>query len=90
MDLIEKKLSEMETPQLAKILMAALDMMTEEKQIYFIAKHIDAGVSLSRLHADDPKAFLSEVDTFCSKCLSGVYYIDVEEMEEHFYQNNYG
>ena len=86
---IEQKLSGMPTVQLVKIILAALDTMGETAQINFIAKHIDAQTSLTRLGEDDPEAFIDEVHGFCMACLNGEYYSDEDEIEEYFSNNEY-
>ena len=88
-ELIEQKLSGMETARLVKIVLAALDTMSETEQINFIAKHIDAKASLSRLGKDDPETFLSEVEEFCLACLNEEYYSDEDDVEEYFSCNDY-
>ena len=87
-ELIEQKLLEMESPRLVEIILAALDTMEEAKQINFIAEHIDAQISLTRLGADDPEAFLDEVEAFCLDCLNEVYYSDEDDIDEYFLDNN--
>jgi hypothetical protein len=88
-DSVEKKLSEMSTARLVKIILAALEEMNETEQISFIAKHIDARTSLSRLGADDPEAFINEVERFCIDCLNENYYSDEDDIEEYFSNNDY-
>ncbi len=88
-DSIEKKLSEMPAARLVKIIQAALATMNEAEQIRFIAKYIDARTSLSRLGADDPEAFIDEVDSFCLDCLNGAYYSDEDDIETYFSENRY-
>jgi hypothetical protein len=87
---IEKRLSEMAAPQLVKIVLAALDTMGESEQTDFIAKHIDARISLSRIGAYDSQVFLDEVEEFCLDCLNGVYYSDESDIEAYFSENDYG
>jgi len=87
---IEKKLSEMTTARLVKIVLAALDEMSEKKQVIFIARHIDAQTSLKRLGADDSGVFLNEVEEFCQGCLDGAFYTDEEDIHIYFSENNYG
>jgi hypothetical protein len=86
---IEPKLSGMTTARLVKIVLAALDTMNETAQINFIAKHIDARASLARLGADDPEAFLEEVEGFCLDCLNEAYYSDDDDVETYFSNNDY-
>ena len=86
---IEKRLSGMTAAQLAKIVMAALDTMGTEEQNSFIARHIDAGVVLARLNADEPSEFLDAVEKFCLLCLSGEFYSDEEDIEAFFAENDY-
>ena len=88
-DSVEQILSGMATMRLVKIVLAALNTMGETEQINFIAKHIDAQVSLSRLGEDDPEAFLDEVDAFCLECMNKEYYSDEEDVEEFFSNNDY-
>ena len=87
---VEHILSGMAAARLVKIVLAALDTMGEEEQINFIAKHIDARSSLSRLGEDDPEAFLAEVDAFCLSCMNGEHYSDEDDVEEYFSNNDYG
>ena len=87
-DAIEKRLFEMPTAQLVKIIQAALAAMEETDQIGFIAKYIDACTSLKRLGADDPEAFIDEVETFCLNCLNRAYYSGEDDIEEYFSENN--
>ena len=87
---IEKKLSEMPAAELIKIIQAALAAMGETEQINFIAKFIDAHTALTRLGANDPEAFLDEVEEFCLDCLNGAYYSDEEDIETYFSENRYG
>jgi len=86
---IEKKLCEMPTSQLVKIIQAALTTMNETEQISFIAKYIDARTSLTRLGANDPAAFLDEVEAFCLDCLNCAYYSDENDIETYFAKNYY-
>ena len=86
---IEKKLSEMSTTKLIKIIQAALTTMSESEQIDFIAKHIDARTSLNRLGSNDPVAFMDEVEAFCMSCLNCEYYSDEDDMEAYFSRNRY-
>ena len=88
-DPIEKKLSEMPTSQLVRVIQAALETMGESDQINFIAKHIDARTSLTRLGANDPEAFIDEVETFCLNCLNGTFYSDEEDINAFFSENRY-
>lgn len=85
---IEKKLCEMPTAKLVKIILASLETMDESSQISFIAKHIDAGTSLTRLGADNPEAFINEVKEFCLSCLNGDYYADEDDIEAYFTENH--
>ena len=86
---IERELSGMAAARLVKIVLAALYTMGEKEQIDFIAKHISAKASLSRLGEDDPEAFLEEVDAFCLDCLNGEYYSDESDVEECFSNRDY-
>lgn len=88
-DTIVKKLSEMPSAKLVKIIQAALETMEETKQISFIAKYIDAKTSLTRLGANDSTAFLDEVEEFCQSCLNREYYSDEDDIEEYFSSNRY-
>ena len=88
-DTIEDKLSGMPVARLVEIVLAALDTMGETKQIDFIAKHIDARESLSRLGEDNPESFLRKVDAFCLACLNCEYYSDEDDIEEYFSNNDY-
>ena len=81
---IESKLSETPASKLVKIILAALETMDEEAQSNFIAKHIDAKISLARLSSDDPEAFIEEVETFCLSCLDGDFYTSDSDVEEYF------
>ena len=62
----------------------------QPKNFEFIANNIDARASLERLGADDPKAFLDEVDAFCQNCLNEVYYSSEEYIVEYFSDRDYG
>ena len=86
---VEHILIGMAAERLVKIVLAALNTMGETEQINFIAKHIDARVSLSRIGEDDPEAFLDEVDAFCLDCMNGEYYSDEDDVEEFFSNNDY-
>ena len=86
---IEKVLNEMPTAQLVKIIQAALAAMSETEQINFIAKYIDARTSLTRLGANDPLAFLDEVEEFCLDCLNCTFYSDEDDIETYFSENHY-
>ena len=88
-DSIDKKLSEMPTAQLVKIIQAALALMVESDQISFIAKYIDARTSLTRLGADNPVTFLDNVETFCLNCLNCAYYSSEDDVEAYFSENRY-
>jgi hypothetical protein len=88
-DTIERKLSEMTVTRLVEIILAALDTMDETEQINFLAKHIDARASLSRLGKDNPETFLEEVDAFCLACLNGKYYFNEDDVEEYYSNNDY-
>lgn len=86
---VENKLSEMTAERLVKIVLAALDKMEDAEQIDFIAKHIDAQISLERSGVDDSAAFLDEVEEFCRNCLNKAYYSDENDIEEYFSSNDY-
>jgi hypothetical protein len=79
----------MTTKQLVKIVLYALETMGTSEQTDFIARHIDARTSLARLGADDPAAFLKEVEAFCQDCMDEKYYSDEEDVEEYFSGNEY-
>ena len=87
---VEQILVRMDASRLVKIVLAALDIMGETEQINFIAKHIDARSSLSRLGEDDPEAFLDEVEAFCLDCMNEEFYSDEDDVEEYFSNNDYG
>jgi hypothetical protein len=86
---VEQKLSEMTAKKLVEIILSALDTMEEAEQTDFIAKHIDARESLARLGADNPEAFLKEVEKFCLDCLNETYYTDEDDIEEYFSSRAY-
>ena len=65
----------MTTARLVKIVLAALNGMNETEQIDFIARHIDAQISLKRLGADDPGTLSDGVEEFCQARLDGAFYI---------------
>jgi hypothetical protein len=79
----------MSTAELATIVLSALGTMEKRKQIDFIAKHIDAWISLTRLGANRPKAFLDEVETLCMDCLNKAHYSDEDDVETYFSENAY-
>ncbi|MDR3120637.1 MAG: hypothetical protein LBU58_04805 [Clostridiales bacterium] len=87
---VKSKLLSMPTERLVQIVLAALETMDQIEQLDFIARHIDAQASLKNLGADDPEAFLEEVDEFCLDCLNEVYFSDDEEIEDYFSDNGYG
>jgi hypothetical protein len=86
---IEQKLSGMTAKQLVEIVLFALDTMSGAEQIDFIATHIDAQTSLVRLGADNPEAFLDEVENFCLDCLNEVYYSSEDDVEDYFSMDDY-
>jgi hypothetical protein len=63
--------------------------MGETEQINFIARHIDAKLSLSRLANDEPVAFLNAVDAFCLDCKNRLYYSDEDDVAEYYSENRY-
>ncbi|MCL2815119.1 MAG: hypothetical protein FWD23_11020 [Oscillospiraceae bacterium] len=86
---IENTLSAMPTARLVKIVLAALEKMSEVEQIEFIARYIDAKTSLQRSGADDSVSFLEELEKFCRNCLDNVYYTDEQEIEDFFIDNDH-
>ena len=88
-DLLESMLQRMSATQLVSIVLASLDRMKEVDRINFVAKYIDAHISLLYLGNDNPKDFLNEVNVFKLDIMNKLYYSDEDEIEDYFSNSDY-